>query len=175
MLGDLLPLPAPPVLGTTYNNLLGPVLGLFSDTLTSLIALIKRSLHKYTFQALSTYQALSVLQTRWDVLQGQRGATGADGQKKNELRDGLNQLRGVCLRSFPEFLADVKMAGMPRAGELSTGVAEFTIGVSVEIICSGKCLISVCLDGQVFAEDPGGEGCGRICTCGTWGWELEDG
>jgi exocyst complex protein 7 len=174
VLGDMLPLSAPAVLVATYNSLLGPVVGLFGDTLTSLIGLIKRSLHKYTFLALSTYQSLSVLQTRWDVLQGRRGAGGADGPKKNELRDGLNQLRAVCLRSFPEFLADVKMAGTPRAGELSTGVAELAIGVSVvnpNFVWGLMC----CVDGQVFAEGSGGERCGGICTCGARGWELEDG
>ena len=131
MLGDMLPLPAPPMLAATYNSLVNPVLGLFSDTLAGLIALIKRSLHKYTFLALSSHQALAGLQTRWDALQTRRQQPDGGGQQRNELRDGLNQLRSVCLRSFPEFLADVKLAASPRAGELSTGVADFTIGVRV--------------------------------------------
>jgi exocyst complex protein 7 len=170
MLGDMLPLPAPPVLAATYNSLMNPVLGLFSDTLAGLIALIKRSLHKYTFLALSSHQALAGLQTRWDALQTRRQ------QERNELRDGLNQLRSVCLRSFPEFLADVKLAASPRAGELSTGVADFTIGVRVCLCFDwGDFVECWFADGQVFAEDPGGEGCGGVGAGRAWRWELEDG
>ena len=41
----------------------------------------------------------------------------------------LHALRGVCLRSFPEFLADLKLAGMGKGGEIGTGCADFTITV----------------------------------------------
>ena len=51
----------------------------------------------------------------------------------NELRDGLNSVRSVCLRTFPEFLADLKLAatGPGKGGELGVSLADFTVSVSV--------------------------------------------
>ena len=55
-------------------------------------------------------------------------------RESNELKEGLNSLKGVCLRSFPEFLADIKMAGLPKSGpptlDIGTGIADFTLTVS---------------------------------------------
>ncbi|KAJ7092354.1 Cullin repeat-like-containing domain protein [Mycena belliarum] len=128
LLKDLSPLSSATAVATSYNTLLNPILVLFSTTLTSLIALIKRSLHKYAFLALAAYEALVALQPSWDTLLARRGAENA---KANELKDGLGTLRAVCLRSFPEFLADIKMASLAKgagaAGDTSTGVAEFLI------------------------------------------------
>ncbi|KAJ7459394.1 Cullin repeat-like-containing domain protein [Mycena galericulata] len=128
---ELSPLSSPNVVASSYNTLLNPILVLFSTTLTSLIAFIKRSLHKYAFLALSSYEALLALQPRWDTLLARRGS---ENSKANELKDGLGALRGVCLRSFPEFLADIKMASLPgkgpgpgAGGDASTGVADFVV------------------------------------------------
>ena len=126
MLIELAPLPNQ-ALGPTYNTLLSPLLTLFSNTISSLISLIKRSLHKYTFLALSSYESLSSLQPRWDELLQRRGMDAR--REKNELKDGLQALRGVCLRSFPEFLADIKLAAMGKGGEVSTGLADFSLKV----------------------------------------------
>jgi exocyst complex protein 7 len=129
ILTDLAPLPAPPVIAATYSTLINPVLGLFSDTIASLISLIKRSLHKYTFLALVSYESLASLQPRWDAVLAKRAGSGmAEG---NELRDVLQALRAVCMRSFPEFLADIKIAGAGKGSEMNTGVADFTISVRV--------------------------------------------
>ncbi|KAJ7653129.1 Cullin repeat-like-containing domain protein [Mycena polygramma] len=124
---ELSPLSSPNVVASSYNALLNPILSLFSTTLTSLIAFIKRSLHKYAFLALASYEALLALQPRWDTLLARRGSENA---KANELKDGLGTLRGVCLRSFPEFLADIKMASLAKSTpglETSTGVADFVV------------------------------------------------
>ncbi|KAJ6554308.1 exocyst complex component, exo70 subunit [Mycena capillaripes] len=125
---ELSPLSSPNVVASSYNTLLNPILSLFSTTLTSLISFIKRSLHKYAFLALASYDALLDLQPRWDTLLARRGSENA---KANELKDGLGTLRGVCLRSFPEFLADIKMAslakGVPGGLETSTSVADFVV------------------------------------------------
>ena len=130
MLNDLAPLPVQ-FLAQTYNTLLTPLLTLFSDTLSSLTSLIKRSLHKYTFLALSSYESLSALQPRWDQILKKRAAEVR--RESNELKEGLNSLKGVCLRSFPEFLADIKMAGLPKGGpstlDIGTGIADFTLTV----------------------------------------------
>ncbi|KAF7321126.1 hypothetical protein HMN09_00200600 [Mycena chlorophos] len=122
---ELSPLSSPNVVASAYNSLLNPILALFSNTLTSLVGLIKRSLHKYSFLALASYETLLALQPRWDTLLTRRGSENA---KANELKDGLSTLRSVCLRSFPEFLADVKMASLAKGGsggDGSTTIADF--------------------------------------------------
>ncbi|KAF7307897.1 hypothetical protein MKEN_01150400 [Mycena kentingensis (nom. inval.)] len=117
--------PPPNLVASAYNSLLNPILALFSSTLTSLVSLIKRSLHKYSFLALASYEALSSLSGLWDNLLTRRGAENA---KANELKDGLTTLRSVCLRSFPEFLADIKMASLAKnTGDTSTRVADFVV------------------------------------------------
>ena len=120
----LAPLPGQAHFPSTYIALLTPLTTLFNSTLSSLSALIKRSLHKYTFHALASFSALSACQDRWDELITRRAE-----RKENELKECLHALRGVCLRSFPEFLADLKLAGMGRGGEIGTGCADFTITV----------------------------------------------
>jgi exocyst complex component 7 len=124
LLTQLAPLPGQAHLPSTYIALLTPLTTLFNTTLSSLSTLIKRTLHKYTFHALASYSALSAYQDRWDDLITRRAE-----RKENELKEGLHALRGVCLRSFPEFLADLKLAGLGRGGELATGCADFTITV----------------------------------------------
>ncbi|KAI0280138.1 exocyst complex component exo70 subunit [Russula aff. rugulosa BPL654] len=122
LLTQLAPLPGQAHLPATYATLLTPLTTLFNTTLSSLSTLIKRSLHNYTFHALASYAALSTCQDRWDDLITRRAE-----RKENELKEGLHALRGVCLRSFPEFLADLKLAGTWKGGEMGTGCADFTI------------------------------------------------
>ncbi|CAK5272856.1 unnamed protein product [Mycena citricolor] len=125
LIKELSPLSSPNAVATSYNTLLNPILALFSTTLTSLVALIKRSLSKHAFLALAANEALLTLQDQWDVLLARRGSENA---KSNELKDGLGTLRGVCLRSFPEFLADIKMASLSKGGsDTSTGTADFVV------------------------------------------------
>jgi exocyst complex protein 7 len=106
----------------TYATLVNPLVNLFSSTLSSLSALIKRSLPKYTFLALACYESLSVLQPLWDdaFTRGRRD--------NNELKEGLHSLRAVCLRSFPEFLADIKLAATGKGND-STGLADVVMSV----------------------------------------------
>ena len=52
------------------------------------------------------------------------------GRRENELKDALSSLRSVCLRSFPELIANIKAAAMGKGGELSTNVADFVASVS---------------------------------------------
>ena len=94
---------------------------LFSSTLKSLTSRIKRSLHKHTFLSLSAYSAIHVHRARWDIRMGRPDST---------LRDALGAIRAVCLRSFPEFLADIKLAAVGKApqGE-TTALADFTLNV----------------------------------------------
>ncbi|KAG1808137.1 Cullin repeat-like-containing domain protein [Suillus variegatus] len=121
LLTELAPLSGNALIASTYDTLLTPLLTLFTDTLSSLTSLIKRSLHKYTFHALSAFSALSMSQSRWESVLAKRGREG------NELRDGLNAIRGVCLRSFPELLADLKLAAIGKGSDLSVSLADITI------------------------------------------------
>ncbi|KAG1864539.1 Cullin repeat-like-containing domain protein, partial [Suillus tomentosus] len=121
LLTELAPLSSNTLTASTYDTPLTPLLTLFTDTLSSLTSLIKRSLHKYTFHALSAFSALSMSQSRWESVLEKRGREG------NELRDGLNAIRGVCLRSFPELLADLKLAAVGKGSGLSVSLADITI------------------------------------------------
>ncbi|KAF8515644.1 Cullin repeat-like-containing domain protein [Gautieria morchelliformis] len=116
--------PMPSANQTTYDDLIQPMIVIFQSTLNSFSALIKRSLTTYTFLALSAYSSLSALQSWWDDAMGKRA-----GRRDNELKEGLHSLRGVCLRSFPEFLADIKLMGMrpPEGQFLGTGVSDLTV------------------------------------------------
>lgn len=58
---------------------------------------------------------------------------------KNELRDGLQALRQVCLRSFPEFLVDLKLGANNR--DLDTSVQVVDLAVEVEKL---RYLTAVC-------------------------------
>jgi exocyst complex protein 7 len=116
---------------TTYDELLLPPISLFQSTLGSLIAIVKRSLNKYTFLALSAYSALLDIQPIWDDIITKRAS------RRDELKDGLLSIRALCLRSFPEFLADIKQVSVKptEAQLLGTGVSELTINVSI-LFCS---------------------------------------
>jgi len=90
------------------------------------VTFIKKSLQKYSFLALSAYEELISLQPRWDDLLARRDSR----KDTNEFNEGLQTLRSVCLRSFPEFLADLKLGALGKGGELvTTGVADFVISV----------------------------------------------
>lgn len=73
---------------------------------------------------------------------------------KNELRDGLQALRQICLRSFPEFLVDLKLGVNNRDLDTSVKVVDPAIEVENYNI---KQPVSVnthsCLDSQVFGTD----------------------
>ncbi|KAI0073224.1 hypothetical protein K474DRAFT_1666843 [Panus rudis PR-1116 ss-1] len=136
LLLDLAPLSTPAALEQTFNTLLTPLTSLFSQTLSSLSSLIKRSIHKHTFLAFSIFSVLSAAQARWDDVMCRRAGRGAGGggggkgggQGENELKEGLHVIRASCLRSFPEIIADVKAAAISgKGGELSTGLTDFTI------------------------------------------------
>jgi len=122
LLMSLAPMPAGSQ--ATYDELLLPLTSLFQTTLGSFIAFVKRSLSRYTFLALSAYNSLLGLQPIWDDIITKRA-----GRRDNELKDGLHSLRGLCLRSFPEFLADIKLVSVkPTETQLlGTGVSDLTI------------------------------------------------
>jgi exocyst complex component 7 len=125
LLLELAPLPGQATITNTYSTFVNPLITVFSSTLSALASLIKRSLHKHTFLALSVYGNLTALQPRWDDLLCRRA-----GRKENELKDGLHSIRASCLRCFPELLADIRAAALSTRAETSTGLADFTLSVS---------------------------------------------
>jgi len=82
-------------------------------------------LQKHTFLALSTYTSLSRSEAHWEDLMCRRA-----GRRENELKDALSSLRSVCLRSFPELIANIKAGAMGKGGDQSVNVADFTTSVS---------------------------------------------
>lgn len=127
LLADLAPLTSTQLIAQAYAALLTPILGLVSGTIAALMTLIKRSLQKYAFLALSTYEALLRLHPKWEGLLALRDNNSKSEAGNNEVKDGLNSLRGVCLRSFPEMIADLKSAAMSKS---YAGLAEYTGAVT---------------------------------------------
>ncbi|KZT66616.1 hypothetical protein DAEQUDRAFT_752050 [Daedalea quercina L-15889] len=128
LLLTLAPITTPVSINSTYTTLLNSLCTLFSSTLSSLNSLIKRDLSKYTPMALSLFSCLSAAQERWEEAMVHRA-----GRRENELKDGLQGMKATCQRSFPEFLADIKLAAGSSRGELSTGVIDTTMS-TVEYI-----------------------------------------
>ncbi len=120
LLGRLAPLPSNTTIRPTFSTLLAPLVTMTSTTLTLLITLIKGSLTKYTFLALAAYESLGNVQFKWDDVVRKTG------RKENEVKDSVNSLRAVCLRSFPEFLLDVRAAGSQTNVEVGTGLHVIT-------------------------------------------------
>ena len=121
----------PQVLASAYATLLAPILKLFNSVFTQLLTLIKKALHKYNFVALSAYEGLMSLQPHWNDLLARRGQDHAE--DKNEFKEGLLALRALCLRSFPEFLADLKLGATARGSDTSAKLMNFIIIVSISI------------------------------------------
>lgn len=139
-LQNLSPLVGSVVLASTYTTLLNPISSLFGTTLQSLISFIKRSLHKHAFLALSSYEALISLKPRWDVILSRRSSD-PRGDSNDPFTEGLQSIRAVSLRSFPEFLADLKMASLGKGGEVGTGLADFVVSVrpfSALVVCFSR-------------------------------------
>ena len=44
------------------------------------------------------------------------------GRKANELKEGLRSIHALCLHGFPEFLADVRIAGLGKGAHWTRGV-----------------------------------------------------
>lgn len=118
--------PIPSLNSQSFEDFLQPLITLFQSDMATFTTLIKRSLPKYTFLALSAYSSLMALQNRWADL-----ITKPTARRENELKEGLHSLRAICLRSFPEFLADIKMSSIKPtdAQFLGTGVAELVVKV----------------------------------------------
>lgn len=176
LLTELAILPAQ--LQATYCTYLTPLLSLVSSSLTQLTTRVKRALQQHAFLALAAYARLSSpnVQQQWDDIisrrSGKFGAgrdqTGVQGKKAdlnvNALKEGLHSLRAVCLRSFPEFLADIKLAAIPKGGavDVGTGVVEIceTVGSEFELKCILNVNASVRLGREIYAIGAGSSGCG---------------
>ena len=151
LLLELSPLSSPQMVASAFGTLMEPILKLFNSVLTQLIALVKKSLHKFNFLALSAFDGMLSLQRHWDNLLSRRGSDHVS--DRNEPRDGLQSLRALCLRSFPEFLADIKMGAMARGSDTSTKLMDFTISVSIKsLFCIHNPDAST--DYRLYRKDP---------------------
>ncbi|KAJ2935205.1 hypothetical protein H1R20_g1896, partial [Candolleomyces eurysporus] len=154
LLQSLAPLPpSSSAISSSYALFLSPILRLFNSVLSSLVALMKKNLQRYSFLALSAYEALLSQQGQFELVlsfttdmgaggsfSSSKGAGGGamvgDKTGHDILKEGLTTLRSLCLRSFPEFLADIKLAALPTAvgkgganvnADVSTKVLDFTV------------------------------------------------
>ncbi len=136
------------MIASTFAVLLAPILKFFGQILGQLVALTKKKLQQYSFLALSAYEGLLSLQPHWDELLSRRGSDSV--QEKNELKDGLQNLRGLCLRSFPEFLADIKLAAggrdVSKGMDSSSKLTDFAISVCADNTMYLTALRQPCLD-----------------------------
>ena len=165
------------MLANAYSRLLIPILKLFSTVLNQLITLVKKNLSKYNFLVLSAYDGLLSLQPHWDDLLARRGPEYSE--EKNELRDGLLALRGLCLRSFPELLADIKLGAMSRAVDTSTKVTEFMESVHfLPFPKNNQCHANSCaqivsyINGIPYVE---GAIDSALTTLGDGNWKMGEG
>lgn len=139
----------PTQIQAAYCTFLTPLLSLVSSSLTQLTTRVKRALQQHAFLALAAYARLSSpnVQQRWeDIISRRSGKYGAgrdqgglQGKKSdinvNVLKEGLHSLRAVCLRSFPEFLADIKLAAIPKGGTVDVGTGVIEICETVGVLC----------------------------------------
>ena len=135
VLFELALLPTSKELAGAFASLLTPLLTMLSTSLTQLTNRVKRALQANTFLALSAHSYLASvgMTQRWDEAIRRR-ANGSTANV-NALKEGLHSLRAVCLRSFPEFLVDIKQASIPR-GEITADIADITYTVRLPPIYS---------------------------------------
>ncbi|KAF8318713.1 hypothetical protein DL93DRAFT_2132943 [Clavulina sp. PMI_390] len=125
-LSRLAPIQYPSALSTTFGLIMQSMVSVFQSIFSAFTALAKRSVRRYLQLAFSTYTELSALQGRWDEVVRQRA-----GRKQNELADSLHSLRAICLRIFPEAIADIKMAlNNPQAKAMETNTAVASVVIS---------------------------------------------
>lgn len=114
-------------LEASFSYFCAPLLSMFSSTLSTVQTAVKKNLLSHVWLALQLWTSLTQLQPVWDDVMRARA-----GRKENELSEVAHAIRGVCLRSFPEFILEVRQAGLPgpKVTEIGTGVAEVTKTVS---------------------------------------------
>lgn len=111
----------PTMVDQAFASLIAPLLAMATSMLSTVQSSIKKSLLTHVWFGIGLFGALASLQPAWDDVMRSKA-----GRDENELADWNNALRGVCLRSFPEFLLEIKQAGASVRRELGTGVADIS-------------------------------------------------
>ncbi|KAH7344564.1 Cullin repeat-like-containing domain protein [Rhizoctonia solani] len=121
-------LPSRDFIKEAFEIITRPLVTVFASSLSTLSSLVKKNLQNNIFMALAIYSSLSYSQERYtDILLRRTG------RKDNDLSTGIHSLKGVCIRSFPELLLEIKTPAMspptatPGRGEIGTGIADVTI------------------------------------------------
>ncbi|CAE6449936.1 unnamed protein product [Rhizoctonia solani] len=121
-------LPSRDLIKETFEIVTRPLVTVFASSLSTLSSLVKKNLQNNIFMALAIYSSLSYSQERYTEIMLRR-----TGRKDNDLSTGIHSLKGVCIRSFPELLLEIKTPAMspptatPGRGEIGTGIADVTI------------------------------------------------
>lgn len=124
-------LPGRDLIKDAFETMSRPLVSAFSSSLSTLSSLVKRNLQSNIFMALAVYSSLSEVQEQYTEILLRR-----TGRKDNDLSTGIHALRGLCIRSFPELLLEIKTPAMspptatPGRGEIGTGIADVTVMVS---------------------------------------------
>ncbi|QRW05322.1 exocyst complex protein exo70 [Ceratobasidium sp. AG-Ba] len=112
----------------SFEVITRPLVTAFTASLSNLSSLVKRNLQNNIFMALAIYSSLTQVQDQYSDILLRRA-----GRKDNDLSTGIHALRGVCIRSFPELLLEIKTPAMspptatPGRGEIGTGIADVTV------------------------------------------------
>lgn len=101
--------------GSLLPATLSRPLNLLVASLQPTLNIIKKALSSHTFSAIELYQSLSRTQAKWDVVltkcfsmvHTDVGSSGAR-ELQTALTTPLSTLRGLVLRSFPEFIVDIR-------------------------------------------------------------------
>ncbi|ESK87637.1 exocyst complex exo70 subunit [Moniliophthora roreri MCA 2997] len=125
LLAELSPLSHSSMISSSFSTLLKPVLLLLSINVSSLVGVVKRSLHKYGFIALAAYDSLANLQSVWDEVSSWRGSESRKGT--DEFKEAVQAIRSLCLRMFPECLADIKLGATSRTSDTSVELLESSV------------------------------------------------
>ncbi|KAJ3914897.1 Cullin repeat-like-containing domain protein [Lentinula edodes] len=157
LLIEMSTLVSPSQLASHFGNLLNPLVLLMSTTITALVAFSKRSLQKYGFLILSAYEALLELQPMWEEISALKVSPESrnDNRKEtNEYKDVLHVVRMVCIRMFPEALADIKLSTAGRTGDTSTALLDAAVEAvqflnnMQEVLVGSSDILSVVGDGN---------------------------
>ncbi|KDN37796.1 hypothetical protein RSAG8_09951, partial [Rhizoctonia solani AG-8 WAC10335] len=100
-------LPSRDLIKETFDIITRPLVSVFSSSLSTLNSLVKKNLQSNIFMALAIYSSLSNSQERYTDIMLRR-----TGRKDNDLSTGIHSLKGVCIRSFPELLLEIKTPAM---------------------------------------------------------------
>ncbi|EUC65386.1 exocyst complex protein Exo70, partial [Rhizoctonia solani AG-3 Rhs1AP] len=121
-------LPNRDLIKETFEIITRPLVSVFSSSLSTLSSLVKKTSRTTSLWHWQFILHYPISQERYTDIMLRR-----TGRKDNDLSTGIHSLKGVCIRSFPELLLEIKTPAMspptatPGRGEIGTGIADVTV------------------------------------------------